>query len=261
MLEIIQAILLGMVQGLTEFIPVSSSAHLIIGEYLLNTDFTSLTYDVALHSGTLLALLVYFRRDLTRFAHGTFTSGQERRTMFQIIVASAPVAVAGFFLIDIVETVFRSLWVIVIMLVLVALVMLVADRWRGSRTVENMSFREAFLIGIAQAVALIPGTSRSGSTIVAGSLLGLNNGEAARFSFYLGIPAIAGANLRTLSKAGVLANIGAEWLVYLVGALVAAVIGYAAIGILLWFLRGHSLAFFAWYRIVLALVLSVVLIT
>ncbi|PSO43703.1 UDP-diphosphatase, partial [Candidatus Saccharibacteria bacterium QS_8_54_8] len=146
MLEVVQAILLGIVQGLTEFIPVSSSAHLIIGEYLLNTDFTSLTYDVALHSGTLLALLVYFRRDLTRFARNAFTSGPEQAGLFHIIVASIPVAVAGFFLIDIVETVFRSLWVIVVMLVLVALVMLVADR-RGTRMVEDMSFRDAFLIG------------------------------------------------------------------------------------------------------------------
>ncbi len=261
MLDIIQAILLGVIQGLTEFIPVSSSAHLIIGEYILSTNFTSLAYDVTLHLGTLLALLVYFRRDIARFVRNAFTPGEDQRTVLYIIAASIPAATAGFFLIELVETVFRSLWVIVIMLVLVALVMFVADRWHGTRTVGDMTLKESIIIGIAQAIALIPGTSRSGSTIVAGSLLGFNNAEAARFSFYMAIPIIAGANLRVLLSEGTVSAIQTEWALYLVGAGVAALVGVGIIEVLLRFLRTHSLAFFAWYRIVLALILSVVLVT
>lgn len=260
MFDIIQAIILGIVQALTEFIPISSSAHLIIAEHILQADFATLAYDVALHLGTLLALLLYFRSDIARFVRGAWQPGLDRTMLMYIIVASIPAAVAGYFFVDIVETVFRSLWIIVVMLVAVAGIMFVADRYKGERTLETISLKEAFLIGCAQALALIPGTSRSGSTIVAGSLLGFNNAEAARFSFYMAIPIIAGANMRVLLREGVINMLQEQWVLYLIGAAVAAAIGCGIIAVLLRYLRTHSLAVFAWYRIVLALVLVVVLV-
>lgn len=260
MLDIIRAIILGLLQGLTEFIPVSSSAHLIIAENAFNVGFSSLAFDVVLHLGTLLALLVYFWSDIVEFTRRLISPASNKRLVYCLIIATIPAAVTGFFLVDIVETYLRSLWVIVVMLLLVAGVMFVADRDRGNKQLEDMTYGDALLIGLAQALALVPGTSRSGSTIVAGSLLKYNNAVAAQFSFYLAIPIVFGANIRLIGSGDVLQAITQDWLLYLLGAAVAAISGYAVVKLLLAYLQRHSLQLFAWYRIALALLLSVMLI-
>lgn len=260
MLDIIRAVVLGIVQGLTEFIPVSSSAHLIIAESLFQAEFSSLIFDVVLHFGTLLALLVYYRQDILRFLRAAARPDPARRTLIYLLVATVPAVIAGFFLQDIVETTLRSLWVIVFMLVALAALMFVADRSGGDRKLEDMNLKDALIIGLSQALALVPGTSRSGSTIVAGSLLRFNNAVAAQFSFYLAIPVVFGANVRVAASEGMISAVAAEWQLYLIGSLVAAVSGYMVIGLLLRYLSKHSLALFAWYRIALAVLLSVMLI-
>ncbi len=260
MYETIQALILGVIQGVTEFIPVSSAAHLIIAEKLLQFGISGLAFDVMLHFGTLLALLVYFRRDLWEFARSITKGGRSWWLLWYVLVATVPAAVIGFFAYDLVAVVFRSLWIVVVMLVLVALVMFIADRQRGSRELSSVKLKDAVIIGFAQALALIPGTSRSGSTIVAGSLLGFNNAEAARFSFYMAIPILLGANLRVLGEPGVAESALSQWHVYAAGLAVAFVSGYAVIAFLLRYLSTHKLILFAWYRIVLALILIVILV-
>lgn len=260
MYEAIQSLILGFIQGVTEFIPVSSAAHLIIAEKLFRFGVSGLAFDVMLHLGTLLALLVYFRRDLEDFARSIITSGRSWWLLWYVLVATVPAAVIGFFAYDIVAVAFRSLWIIVVMLLLLAAVMFYADRCRGSRELSSLRLKDAVIIGFAQALALIPGTSRSGSTIVAGALLGFNNAEAARFSFYMAIPILLGANLRVLGEPGVAEAALGQWQVYTLGLTVAFVSGYAVIAFLLRYLSTHKLALFAWYRIVLALVLGIVLV-
>lgn len=257
--EILQAITLGLVQGFSEFIPVSSSAHLIIAEYYLNSDFTSLAYDVILHLGTLLSLLIYFRRDISRLVGSIRRRGQDRKLLIYIVIATIPAVVFGVFLQGIVETTLRSLWVVVALLVGVALLMFVADRKQGARDLSDLTLKDVIIIGFAQAAALVPGTSRAGSTIVAGSLLGFNNAESARFSFYMAIPILFGANVRILSDGDVRSDVASEPLLYTVGFTVAAVVAYFVIRFLLSYLSAHKLAVFAWYRIALAGLLALML--
>lgn len=260
MQDIFRAIVLGIVQGVTEFMPVSSSGHLIIFEELFNSGFASLSFDVVLHFGTLLALLVYFRKDIYEFIRSLGGYGSSVKVVAYIVAATIPALIAGFFLQDVVETALRSLWVIVVMLAVLAILMFLADRHQGHRSLDDMTLKDALIIGLAQALALVPGTSRSGSTIVAGSLLKFNNAVAAQFSFYLAIPVVFGANVRVISQEGVINTVASDWLLYLLGALVAAVSGYGVLRLLLRYLSNHSLAVFAWYRIVLAVVLAAVLI-
>ncbi len=258
--ELIQAIILGIVQGITEFIPVSSSAHLIIAEYYMDSGFTSLAYDVILHLGTLLSLLVYFRNEILRFIKSLLRGGRDSKLLVLLVVATIPAVLAGYFFQDVVETALRSLWVIVVMLVLVAILMFVADRRSGVRKVKDLTTKDALIIGIAQVLALIPGTSRAGSTIVAGSLLGMNNAESARFSFYMAIPVLSGANVRVLGDSAVRADMANDFVYFAVGFVIAFVIAYFVIRFLLSYLSTHKLAVFAWYRIVLAAVLTVILV-
>lgn len=259
--EILQAITLGVVQGLTEFIPVSSSAHLIIAEYYLGSDFSSLAYDVILHLGTLISLLVYFRKDILKLAGSISREGHDRKLLIYIVIATIPAVVLGVLFQEIIETTLRSLWVIVVMLVGVALLMFVADQKQGSRDLRDLTLKDVLIIGFAQAAALVPGTSRAGSTIVAGSLLGFNNAESARFSFYMAIPILFGANLRVLSNDTVRSDVLNEPLLYGIGFVVAAVVAYFVIRFLLSYLSTHKLAVFAWYRLALAALLAVMLLS
>lgn len=258
--EVIQAIILGLVQGLTEFIPVSSSAHLIIAEYYTGANFTSLAYDVVLHLATLISLLVYFRSDIVRAIKKLKDPQRDSKLLVALTVATIPAVIAGYFFQDIIETSLRSLWVIVVMLVAVALLMFIADRQEGTRTVKDISYKDAFIIGCAQALALIPGTSRAGSTIVAGSLLGFNNAESARFSFYMAIPILFGANVRVLATPQVRSEVMAELPLFIIGSIVALVVAYFVIRFLLNYLSTHKLAVFAWYRIGLAAILTITLV-
>jgi undecaprenyl-diphosphatase len=251
----IEAIVLGVIQGLTEFIPVSSSAHLIIFPWLFGWKgiVNTLSFSVALHFGTLLALLLYFRRDWVDLFK---TARSKNGLVWHISIATIPAAAAGFFFHDTVAAM-RSPVLIVITLVFIAAIMIVVEIKRGDHGglgLESMSRRDALFIGIAQAFALIPGVSRSGITIVAGLLRGYQRHTSARFSFLLGTPVIAAAamheawQLFTASK-------DFEAVIFIPGITVSAVTGYIAIKFLLRFLQNHTLNPFAYYRFLLAFVI------
>ncbi|MEX0668628.1 MAG: undecaprenyl-diphosphatase UppP [Candidatus Saccharimonadales bacterium] len=258
--EYLQALILALVQGLSEFIPVSSSGHLIFFEEILGASFGGVIFDVVLHFGTLLSLLVYFRKDLVRFIGSIHKPGNDQKLAINLVIATLPAVVVGFFLFDIAEKLMRSLWLVVFMLVFLSILMFIADKINRNRNVDDITTRDALIIGFAQVLALIPGTSRAGSTIVAGSLLGLNNAESARFSFLMAIPILIGANVRVLFSEGSIAVVIKHLDIYILGLVVSFVVGYMVIKFLLNYLSSHGLAVFAWYRIVLAIAIASVLI-
>lgn len=243
----IEALVLGIVQGLTEFLPVSSTAHLIIVPWVFAWTglADTLTFDVALHAGTLAALLICFWRDWVEIIF------RKPRFLLMIVAASFPAGVAGVLLNDLVETRLRSPLIIVGTLVIFGIAMLVAERGLKEREFNRIAFSDAMLIGLAQAVALIPGVSRSGITISAGLFLGINREAAARFSFLLSTPAVAGAALLHLVKA--LRHGGVEHPdLFATGIAVSALTGVLAIKFLLGFFRKHPMNIFAYYRFGLA---------
>jgi undecaprenyl-diphosphatase len=269
-LELLQAILLGVVQGLTEFLPVSSSGHLLLGQYFLGLDQQrfGLSFDIALHLGTLVAVVTYFWRDLLRMARAfvrSFTSGRnladpDQRLAYLVVASTVPAALIGFFLEDFFETTVRDPWVVVFNLVLVGVLFIVGEAVGSmSRRAEKLGFFGAAAIGLAQAAALVPGVSRSGATITVGLFLGLRREEAARFSFLMSVPIIAGAGSLKLSEA-VSEGMGlSDAILFGAGFLSSAVVGYLAIRFLLNFLTDHSLRAFAYYRFALAAVVAVLL--
>ena len=270
MLELLQAILLGVVQGLTEFLPVSSSGHLLLGQYFLGLDQRrfGLSFDVALHLGTLVAVIAYFWRDLLRMAYAfvrSLTRGRnladaDQRLAYLVVASTVPAALIGLLLEDFFETAVRNPWVVVINLVLVGLLFIVAEAvGRKSSSAEKLGFFGAVAIGLAQAVALVPGVSRSGATITAGLFLGLRREEAARFSFLMSVPIIAGAGLLELFEALSEGINLSEVVMFGAGFVSSAMVGYLAIGFLLNFLTNHSLHAFAYYRFALAAVVAVLL--
>lgn len=270
MLELLQAILLGVVQGLTEFLPVSSSGHLLLGQYFLGLDQQrfGLSFDVALHLGTLLAVVTYFWRDLLRmarafvrsFTHERNLADPDQRLAYLVVASTIPAALIGFFLEDFFETAVRNPWVVVVNLVLVGILFIVGEAVGSkSRPAEKLGFFGALVIGLAQAAALVPGVSRSGATITLGLFLGLRREEAARFSFLMSVPIIAGAGSLKLSEAVTEGMSLSEAIMFGAGFVSSAVVGYLAIRFLLAFLRDHSLRVFAYYRFALAAVVSVLL--
>jgi undecaprenyl-diphosphatase len=252
--------LLGAVQGLTEFLPVSSSAHLILVRQLLgwDADRLGLSFDVACHVGTLVAVLVYFRHDLWAMARAVpdvFRADATGPGRFARMVAigTIPVVIVGVLWASAIESSMRTPLVAATMLALGAVGFFIVERV-GTRVRDEstVGVRDSLAIGCAQAAALVPGVSRSGATITVGMFLGLTREAAARFSFLLGVPAIVAAAAHAgldLVKTGFGPG-GAS--IFLVGISVSAVVGYAAIGSLLRYLSRHSLAAFAWYRLIVA---------
>lgn len=249
-----EAVLLGVVQGLTEFLPISSSGHLVVVPWLLGRPDGGLTFDVALHMGTLLALVVYFWREwlgVLMAAPGLLRGrrNQDTRLLGLLVLGTVPAAIAGFVGEEFIERTLRSPYVIAALLAGVGVLFLVAERWpTPMRRLKDVRWTDALFVGCAQALALAPGVSRSGITIVAGLSRGLRRDDAARFSFLLATPAVAGAGvlrLRSLLGSGLPPD---EQLTFLLGFLSAAVVGFVAIAWLLDYLRQRSLAPFAYYR-------------
>ena len=250
MISQIQAIALGVVQGLTEFLPVSSSGHLVLGQHLLGLNKPELLFDVVAHVGTLLAVAVYFRRDLLMMLRGLWAADSEGRQGRQliklVILGSIPAGLAGFLFKDNFEALFGSLLAVGCALCLTGCILLLtrlSDRL-NDRPVRNGPVR-AFLIGVAQAIAICPGISRSGSTIACGLLLGLERSDAARFSFVLSIPAILGALLLQLIHLDSLRS-QPSWPLILGGAS-AAISGYLALSLLVRIVNQGRLHIFAPY--------------
>ncbi|MDP2277722.1 MAG: undecaprenyl-diphosphatase UppP [Nitrospirota bacterium] len=243
----VESIILGIVQGLTEFLPVSSTAHLILFPWFFGWkgDIDSLTFDVALHAGTLLALIICFWKDWVEILRNN------RKLLAFLVVATLPAGIAGILLKDTVETTLRSPLIIVFTLVLFGIVMLISERWKRGKEIKDMTFSDAILIGVSQAVALIPGVSRSGITISAGLFRGLEREASARFSFLLSTPVIFGAML--LEGRKLIFNAGDYNLnLFMAGFIASGVTGFIAIKFLLYFLRKHPLNIFVYYRFVLA---------
>jgi undecaprenyl-diphosphatase len=257
-MDLLRAAVLGVVQGLTEFLPISSSGHLILVPRLLGWDDQGLSFDVGLHLGTLLALLVYFWRDWWRMVTvglGDLRDHQlsfsehrvESRLLWLLALGSVPAAVAGLFFNSWIEDNVRQPWLVAITLAVLGTILLAADRWsKQRRTVSDVGVVDAVAIGLAQACALIPGVSRSGATMSMGLFRNLTRNDAARFAFLLGTPAFVGA---ALLKAKDLSSEGSQQFGELaVGFAFSAVVGFAVIHVLLRYLRTRSLVPFVVYR-------------
>ncbi len=261
-MTIIQALILGVVQGLSEFLPISSSGQLLLAQHAMGIAGTGFTFDVALHLGTLVALLLFFSKDLVQLAKALFVRSKYTNLAWLLILATIPGAVIGYLLEGAAASRFRSVALVSINLAVFGLIMLVAEHYAKRRSetknIDKVTKKEALTMGFAQAAAVIPGVSRSGATITAGLFTGLDRVSATRFSFLLGIPITAGAIFKVLIKSSALTQIHQEAGIFTVGVLAALITGLLAIKFMLNYLSKHSLAVFAYYRIALA---SVVLIT
>ncbi len=261
----LQAIVLGVVQGLTEFLPISSSGHLrIVSEIFFGTD-AGASFTAVTQLGTEAAVLLYFARDIGRIVvawfrglvHAEYRKDLDYRMGWYVIIGTIPVGVLGILFKDQIRTGARNLWLIATMLIVFALVIAAAEYWgRKTRPIEDLRARDGIIMGSAQALALIPGVSRSGGTISAGLFLGLTREAAARYSFLLAIPAVVASGLFSLPDAFEPAGEGlnASGMQLLVATLVAFAIGYASIAWLLKFVVNHSMYWFVGYRVILGVV-------
>lgn len=253
------AMVAGIIQGLTEFLPISSSGHLVIFHDIFGFDLPdNLLFDVVLHLGTLLALVLYFYKDVERIVRGFLSSlfnwnwqnNFNQRLAWYVIIGTIPAVVAGFFLEDLIVDYARSTLVVAVMLILVGILFWLAEKYfQKFKQVQNLNIFDSIIIGIAQAIALIPGTSRSGVTIIAGMSRKFKRAEAARFSFVLSMPIVFGAGLKKILEVESLVLV--DWPLLIIGFVSAAISGYLAVKYLLKYLNTHSLSVFAWYRVII----------
>ena len=239
----IEAILLGLIQGLTEFLPVSSSGHLVILSSILGVETDGLTFEVLVHFGTLMAILVVFKDDIISLIRNPF-----QKLSLLIIVGAIPTAIIGFTLEDTFEKMFNSLLVVGFTLLITGILLWIAESFKDNyKGLAHMKYKDAFIIGLAQGVAITPGISRSGTTIAISLILGLDKKTAARYSFLLAVPVILGATIlktKDLLSEPMTATLYGP---YLVGTISAACAGYFAIKILLKFLQEGKLRYFSIY--------------
>lgn len=271
-MTIFQAIVLGLIQGLGEFLPISSSGHLVIAPWLFSFPDPGLSFDVALHMGTLIAIILYFWKDFIKIISASLlpspacgrrwfrkaemdereSNNYSSNLLWLIILATIPGAIFGYFLESYAETVFRNPLLIAGTLSVMGLVLYLADIYaKHKRDINDIGIKDAVIIGLSQAFAIIPGVSRAGATITSGLFLGLSRQTAARFSFLMSAPIIFGA---TVLKVPVLFKSGITT-IEIVGIVVAAVSGYAAIAWMLRFIEKVSYKIFFWYRLALAIII------
>lgn len=258
-MTLFQAIVLGLVQGLAELLPISSSAHLALTPYFFGWTDPGLAFDVALHAGTLLALSWYFRDEWRRMFVSAWRISRTRRVdsiddrlLVYLIVATIPAAIAGLLLDDYAETVFRAPAIMGTTLIVMGIVLWAVDRWSARvRVLHEVRMSDAIIVGLAQVLALVPGVSRSGSTITAGRLLQLDRPTAARFSFLMSMPITLAA---VVLKAPEAIRTEGFSLPLLAGVLAAAVSSWLAITVLLRYISRHSFGVFAVYRLILGIV-------
>jgi undecaprenyl-diphosphatase len=264
--NILQPIILGLVQGLGEFLPISSSGHLILVPWIFNFPDPGLAFDVALHGGTLIAVVAYFWRDWLEiiavafrrnniFSDKTVEPEYNSKTLWLLVIATIPGVIIGVLLEKQAETVFRNPLLVAFTLFLMGAVLYLVDRYaRGKKSVSQLRWSDSIWIGLSQAVAIIPGVSRSGATITAGRAIGASRRTAARFSFLLATPIILGATLKELPT---LLHSGLDSAL-IIGMLVAAVSGFLSIKYLLKFIDRYGYQIFFWYRLALAVLIIIV---
>lgn len=267
MQEIVKAVILGIIQGATEFIPISSTAHLRVIPALLGWKDIGAAYTAVIQIGTLIATLIYFKKDIagltTGFIHSLKTkeyfSDPHSRLFLLIIIGTIPISICGLFLKKFIEGEARGLYVISAALIILALILFVAEKTsRKEKDFSRITVKDGIIIGLAQALALIPGSSRSGVTITAGLFAGLKREAAARYSFLLSIPAIALSGLYELYKERALL-LNENLLSLTVATVVSGIVGYMSIAFLITFLKTRSNLIFIVYRIILGLIILILL--
>ena len=262
MIGIIKSIILGIVQGIGEFLPISSSAHLILIPYLFGWEEHSMAFDIALHFGTLLAVLVVFFNewwDLFIGVVNKVTKGKEsfqNKMFWYLVAATVPGALLGVLLEDVVENVFRTkIWLIAIALAVMGVLIYLGDRWADQHykietDFKHITLKQALIIGLSQALAIIPGFSRSGTTILSARLMGLSKNAATKFTFLLSVPIIAGATVLKITSL----SLNVETFV---GVFVSFIVGLFAIKFLLNYIKKHDFSVFAIYRVAFAIIILV----
>ena len=267
---ILQSIILGIVQGVCEFLPISSSAHLILIPYLFNfnlemSNSAKLAFDVALHFGTLISVLAIFWKDWLNLFKGAFNKVFKKKDSFEnkmfwyLVLATIPGALVGFLFEDIVENVVRgNVFIIALVLAVVGVLIYLGDKWASKHykketSFEQMSLKQTFLIGLSQALAVIPGFSRSGTTILTGRLLGVSRDAVAKFTFLLSTPIIFGAAIVHITDLVITKEV-------IIGIIASALVGIVCIRFLLSYIKKHDFSIFAVYRVLLALAVIVKLI-
>ncbi len=268
-MKIIETIILGIIQGIAEFLPISSSAHLIIFRDVFGIgSFISgdmeMSFDIALHFGTFLAILVYFFKDFWKMLIKGFTKGtkdSDGKMMWMIVVATIPAAIVGVLLEEKIDELVRTNYVLIALaLAVMGIIIKYCDKLNSEeRSVKDMTFRDALLIGCAQVCALIPGFSRSGTTISMARVLKINRSDAAKFSFYLSAPVVLGAVAIKVLKGEMLSLITYDVATFVIGVLISFVAGLLCIKFLLSYIKKHDYNIFMWYRLVLALIVLIVL--
>ena len=268
-MKILETIILGIIQGIAEFLPISSSAHLIIfrdvfgvGSFLNGN--LEMSFDIALHFGTFMAILVYFIKDFWKMFIKGFTKGtkdNDGKMLWMIVVATIPAAIFGFLFEDKIDELVRTNYVLIaVCLAIMGIIIRYTDKLsKENRSFKNMTFKDAILIGCAQVCALIPGFSRSGTTISMARVLKINRSDAAKFSFYLSAPVVLGAVALKLLKGEMFTLIKAEPLTFFIGVVISFVSGMLCIKFLLSYIKKHDYSIFMWYRLLLALIVLFVL--
>ncbi len=266
----IDIIILGIIQGIAEFLPISSSAHLIIFREVFNIGSNiapniELTFDLALHFGTLLAIIIFFFKELWQIFTSGITKGtktKDGRLFWYLIIATIPAGIVGVLFEDIFDSFFRKqLWLIALALIIMGIIIYLVDKKsKIDKDIKEMKWYQALIVGCAQVFALIPGFSRSGTTITASRALGLNREDSAKFSFYLSVPVVLGASFFSLIKENTLTIISENLITFGIGILISFIVGLLCISFLLKYIRKHDFKIFMVYRILLGiLVLSMVL--
>ena len=262
-------ILLGIIQGIAEFLPISSSAHLIIFREIFGLGSSigsniELAFDLALHFGTLLAIIIYFFNELWKILTDGITKGnktKDGKLFWFLILATIPAGIVGVLFEDIVESFFRhQLWLIALALIIMGIIIYLVDKKsKIDKSIQDLKWYQALIIGCAQVFALIPGFSRSGTTITASRALGINREDSAKFSFYLSVPVVAGATLFSLIKDNTLAIISENLIIFGVGILISFIVGLLCISFLLKYIKKNDFKIFMIYRVILGLIVLIML--